>query len=155
MALLEAKASPDPSTQNGAVLLSHDLNSFVRSRNEFPFGVSYHPERWERPAKYSYVEHAERNAYYKAAYQGMKTLGSTLVCPWASCHDCARAVIQSGTMRLVRLQISDSCSTSMNARWQESMSHADTMMVEAGVEIIELDLHFGVALRRDGEMVEF
>lgn len=152
MALLTAKASPDPATQNGAVLLVTD-GEFVRSSNEFPFGVSYLAERWERPTKYSYVEHAERNTYYKAASLGLRTQGSTLVCPWAACHDCARAIIQSGSIRLVRLQLSESCTT--NVRWQESMYHADTMMIEAGIEIVELDLRFSITLRRDGEMVEF
>ena len=100
-----ALRSPDPSTQNAAVIMqSNDcIIPATLSVNKFPRGVLYEPERWERPIKYSYIEHAERNAIYAAARLGIPTAEKTLVCPWAACADCARAIIQSGISRLITL----------------------------------------------------
>src|SRR4051812_44655189 len=61
--------STDPSTQNGAVLV-HNMGKgrervvVANGANHFPAGVKESPERWERPAKYAWVEHAERNAIF-------------------------------------------------------------------------------------------
>ena len=35
-------------------------------------------DRWERPEKYSWVEHAERNAIYAAAREGVRLAGATM-----------------------------------------------------------------------------
>ena len=53
-------------------------------------------ERWERPAKYQYVEHAERNAIYNAARVGTPTLGCSAFVSLAPCVGCARALVQAG-----------------------------------------------------------
>lgn len=122
--------------------------------NEFPSGVSYTPERWERPLKYSFIEHAERNVIFEAARKGYRTQGATLLSPWAACADCARAIIQAGIVQLVRFD-----NHGPNERWDESIAIGDTMMREAGVEIVELKKPapgtFGITLRRNGALLEF
>jgi len=59
--------------------------------------------RWDRPAKYQYVEHAERQAIYNAAFLGVSLRGATAYLSWEPrvCVSCARAVIQSGVAELV------------------------------------------------------
>jgi dCMP deaminase len=52
--------------------------------------------RWERPAKYQWVEHAERNAIYNAARMGIPLKGCTAYITLAPCADCTRALIQAG-----------------------------------------------------------
>jgi dCMP deaminase len=47
------------------------------------------------------MEHAERDAIYKAAFVGMQTEGATLYVPWFACADCARAIIAAGITRVV------------------------------------------------------
>lgn len=145
--------SPDPSTQNGAILLDswRPLN-YTLAVNEFPRGVEYREERWERPAKYGFIEHAERNAIYAAARIGIQTDGLTLVCPWAACDDCGRAIIQAGISRLVTLRPKTS---DTNERWDSSIARAMTMLEEAGVEVLfidgPLDCH---PLLRNGELYQ-
>jgi len=133
-AITFAVNSPDASTQNAAMLTMPDGNGLPEtlSCNGFPLGIESKRERWERPVKYSYVEHAERNAIYAAAREGIKTEGLTLVAVWASCADCARAIIQSGISRLVRY------AGTAHTRWDESIAIADTMFEEAGIEVITL-----------------
>jgi len=129
-----AITSPDPSTQNSAflVLESGDAVPETLAVNEFPRGVVKSDVRWERPVKYFYVEHAERNSIYAAARHGISTQGLTMVSPWASCADCARAIIQAGIVRLVRYISVD------HLHWADSVDIADQMFDEASVEVVTL-----------------
>jgi len=133
---LLAHGSPDPSTQNGAILLGDNGSIIGRGINDFPVGVKRTSSRWERPLKYSFVEHAERNAIFNAAYHGNPTLNSTLICGWAACSDCARAIIQSGISRLVRHK---DASNQPSKVWKNSIELADAMLAEANVQIIEIE----------------
>lgn len=131
----EATLSPDPSTQNGAVIVTRPDRIMIFDHNRFPTGVSESKERWGRPLKYKYVEHAERNAIYRAVKIGAVTEDATMVSPWAACSDCARAIVQSGIKTLVRIPIRNE---GMTAHWQEDCEIGDVILEEGGVEIIEL-----------------
>lgn len=135
-----ALESPDPSTQNGAVLVDEDGTLRAVGCNEFPMGVKYTEERWVRPLKYQIIEHAERNSIYRAANNGIMTAGLTMICPWSACSDCARAIIQSGVRRLVRHQEASDRSPD---RWLEEIAVADTMLNEAGIEVISISATLG------------
>lgn len=153
-----AQESPDPSTQNGAMIWSPEGRLLACDYNRFPDGVQYLPERWERPLKYEVIEHAERNAIFWAAARGRETLYSTMVAPWASCSDCARAIIQAGVKRLVRHQEATDHANTIAAPgkdWANSISIADQMLQEAEVEIIDISWDFstsGIKIRHCGEV---
>lgn len=132
----KAKESADPSTQNAALLVNDAGNVLVMETNRFPEGVITNKERWERPLKYKFIEHAERNVCYVSAKQGIKTEGLTMVCPWAACSDCARGIIQSGIIRLVTHQQAHDRSPEF---WAKEIEIAFAMLKEAGVEIIMYD----------------
>lgn len=123
--------SDDLHTQNGALLVGKMGSVLAIEANRLPNGVLKLPERLERPEKYSWIEHAERNVIFSAASRGISTEGTTLVCPWAACAECARAMIQAGIVRLVRLYLHPSW-------WDESIALGDQMLTEAGVEIVTL-----------------
>jgi dCMP deaminase len=149
-ALEVATRSPDPSTQNGAVLWSGLV--VAADCNRFPTGVEYSDERWERPIKYKWVEHAERNAIFQAARRGVATEGITMICPCAACSDCSRAIVAAGIAKLVRLPFNNKVTGS---HWHDDCVIGDTIMREGGVEIIELDIETLEAvpmLRRDGQL---
>ena len=74
-AYIHATHSIDPSTQNGAILIHQSKGILLGDCNGLPRGVEDKPERWERPNKYCFVEHAERNVIYKAVERGMPTQG--------------------------------------------------------------------------------
>lgn len=154
-----ARGSTDPSTQNGAVIterntgnvLERDL-SLVKGANHFPFGVHESPERWERPAKYNYVEHAERNAIFNAARNGISTMGSKMYCPWFACVDCARAIIQAG----IREVVGHDCELHNDASqsWKESVAIGDKMLDESGVLRRYVKGKVGIYIRFNGNVVE-
>lgn len=142
-AYIEAVKSPDSSTQNGALLLNpyfldEGLDRALKSKdhNRFPDGVKCLDERWGRPSKYKFIEHAERNAIFKAARRGLVTADSVMVCPWAACSDCARAIIQSGVSVLVTHKQSHDKSPPF---WQEEINYAFQMFKEAGIKVEMFD----------------
>lgn len=92
-----ATRSKDPNTQIGCVVVgpAHEIRS--TGYNSFPRGIRDDvPERLERPAKYLWIEHAERNAICNAARAGTATEGCTLYVEIMPCMDCARAIVQAG-----------------------------------------------------------
>jgi dCMP deaminase len=152
LAYYGALESPDTSTQNGALLIDPWGNPMMMTLacNTFPIGVDGTlPERMERPLKYACIEHAERNSIYAAARLGICTRGMTMAAAWAACADCGRAIIQAGIARLIRHMPK---SLADNPRWMESIAQADQMMLEASIEIINIDTELGDCqqVRRDG-----
>ena len=97
-----AARSKDPNTQIGCVIVgrAHEIRS--TGYNSFPRGIRDDvPERMERPAKYLWMEHAERNAIYNAARAGTSTEGCSIYVEIMPCMDCARAIVQAGLEEVV------------------------------------------------------
>ncbi len=145
-----AKSSVDPSTQNGAILIQSDGSVRAMGCNRLPDNIASKPERWERPLKYKVVEHAERNVIYKAARYGIATDGLIMVCPWAPCTDCARAIIQSGIKKLItHKQAYDRSPDS----WRVDIDLALSMLAEASIDVLMFDGFVGVpSLRHSGQV---
>lgn len=62
------------------------------------------PDRWhKRPEKYQWVEHAERNAIYNAAREGVSLKGAKAYLNWepVPCSECTRALIQAGIVEII------------------------------------------------------
>ena len=123
--------SGDPATRVGALLLRPDGALIISACNTMPRGVQQLPTRWERPEKYRFVEHAERNAIYACARLGLKTQGSTAVLTLFCCTECARGMIQAGVERVVAPRPDLQC-----GRWGTDWLSAREILDEAGVEIL-------------------
>lgn len=129
------KKSRDPSTQNGALLAAqHGAKIFILATgvNNLPDGIEELAERKQSPEKYKWMEHAERNVIFQAAKQGIKTKGLMMVCPWAACSACARAIIQSGITLLITHKQACLC---QKPHWQEEVELGRIMLKEAGVAV--------------------
>lgn len=125
--------SKDESTQIGAVIVGNDNEILSTGYNSFPRGLDdSKPERQERPEKYFWFEHAERNAIYNAARIGVSTLGTTMYMTCGiSCADCARGIINSGISKIVLRKGKGAT----NQKWQESAERSNQMFIEAGIII--------------------
>ena len=123
--------SKDRSTKVGAVIVN-DRNKVISiGYNGFPIGFDDNiGDRHERPQKYQYTEHAERNAIYSAAGLGVSIRGCTMYLCWFPCPDCARAIIQSGISKLVYKDLDFS-----DERWGEGFKKSWEMLVECGVTL--------------------
>lgn len=102
--------------------------------NGMPRGINEKdPKRWERPIKYMYVEHAERNALFNANRRGIAIQGAIAVVTLFPCADCSRGLIQSGVQAVV------TCDPMLDDdRWDAHFEVAKCMFQEAGVELIIL-----------------
>ena len=131
--------SKDRSTQVGAVIVGIHKNILSTGFNGFPIGVREDEEwRHERPVKYQFTEHAERNAIYLAARHGTSLNGATLYLPIGGlpCTDCARACIQAGIRKIVTPTRKFD---GKGKDWEEDAKISQLMLHEAGVEIVILD----------------
>ncbi len=125
--------SKDEKTQIGVVIVGKDNEIVSTGYNSFPRGINDDlSERQERPEKYFWFEHAERNAIYNAARIGVSTMGTTMymTCD-LSCADCARAIINSGVSKVVFSRTAKQ----WPEIWQESSKRSLQMFYEAGVEV--------------------
>ena len=96
------RRSKDPNTQLGCIIVgpAHEIRS--TGYNSFPRGIRDDvPERSVRPAKYLWIEHAERNAICNAARAGTATDKCTIYVEIMPCMDCARAIVQAGIGEVV------------------------------------------------------
>jgi dCMP deaminase len=123
--------SKDRSRQVGCVIVGPGNIVRAIGFNGFPRGLNDDvDERHERPAKYSWTEHAERNAIYTAARAGISVAGCRMYLPWFPCVDCARAIVQSGIVELI--------ATSPDLddpKWGGDFTLSIAMLKEAGVDV--------------------
>lgn len=149
-----ASKSKDRSTKIGSVIVGPDneirstgFNGFCRGIDDK--AIKEHEQHWkgranfvnrpdpkvearyERPAKYVWTEHAERNAIYNAARCGIQLKGCRIYVPGLPCADCARGIIQSGIVEVITR---DSDDQGFMQRWTESNLISLEMFEEAGVD---------------------
>jgi dCMP deaminase len=135
--------SKDPSTKVGALFMYPEtLQILTMGYNGMPRGVDETiRERWERPLKYKLTEHAERNAIYNAAQNGVSLRDSICVTSLFPCADCARAIIQSGCKMVISLDLKHSGSLERIARWKPEWDISMMMLNESGVKLMFLQKH--------------
>jgi len=144
LALCAAKGreSPDPRTKVGCVLVGPEECFLCEACNTYPNGVVEGiQERTEAPLKYVWIEHAERNAIYMAARDGVSIKGSKMIVELTPCVECARAIIQAGVVQVV-IDYDRSAEYSSD-RYSDEHSIALAMLAEAGVVVRFVSLKLG------------
>jgi dCMP deaminase len=126
-----ASWSEDNKKQVGSVL-TRDNRVISLGYNGLPTGVETKPERFEKDIKLNYFEHAERNCIFTAAKMGHSTMNCTLYSTFFPCPDCARAIIQSGIVHLITMEMDPQSS------WFNKMKISEEMLQEAGIKITYL-----------------
>jgi dCMP deaminase len=133
VSLLAAERSKDPSTQVGACIVSDDNRILSTGYNGFPKGCSDDEFPWNRDeklgeTKYNFVVHAELNAILNAG--GKSLVGSRIFVSLFPCHECAKAIIQSGVKEVVYL------SDKYNGTFSDNASKR--MLKAAGVKLTKM-----------------
>lgn len=129
--------SKDENTQIGAVIVGKDKEIVSTGYNSFPRGIRDDiKERQERPEKYFWFEHAERNAIYNAARIGVSTKGTTMYLSCGvPCADCARGIINAGIVRI----FCEKQDVTKGIKWADSAERSWEMFDEAGVKVCFYD----------------
>lgn len=133
VALLAAQRSKDPSTQVGACIVDETNRILSTGYNGFPKGCSDDEFPWNRNAdegetKYPFVVHAELNAILNN--RGKSLADSKIYVALFPCHECAKAIIQSGITEVIYL----------SDKYKDTVSDANSrrMLETAGVKLTKL-----------------
>lgn len=137
VALLSGKRSKDPNTQVGACIVNEEKKIVGVGYNGLPIGCSDDEYSWEREGefletKYPFVCHAELNAILNST-KSLKNC--TIYVALFPCHECSKAIIQSGIRELVYL--------SDKYDGTESNIASKKMLTSAGVKFRQLKSKIG------------
>ncbi len=121
-----AKWSSSRGDKVGAILITPKV--YFIDRCEFPEGVSRLDNRYVKPDRFIWTDHAERRVIYSAARYGIATKGATIYTTWFPCSECAKAISQAGINNLVAIE-----PDWKNKRW--NFLEAKQILTESKVEI--------------------
>lgn len=120
--------SEDKNKKVGSVIV-RDNRVLSIGYNGLPTGVKLTLERQEKPEKYHWFEHAERNSIYTAARLGHSLEGSKIYITHLPCTDCARAIVQSGINEVISIEPNPESS------WYNTILKSIQMLKEVGIII--------------------
>lgn len=150
-----ARKSKDPKTKIGAVLVKTGKSPHapLEGFNGICVGVKDLQERLERPEKYHWMEHAERNVMYMAAKFGISTYDGTLYTQGLPCTDCMRAIINCGLTEVVLHKQWEDISRKIidTSYWRNNYFRSSIMAEESGIAIRFVDCVLGKIGYLDGK----
>lgn len=125
--------SKDKNFKVGALIVGEDNAILSSGYNSFPRGINDRVDnRQIKPEKYYWIEHAERNAIFNAAKNGIKLDGAKIFLTSSyPCADCARAIINCGIKTIYCYRSSGP----YNEHWNKHYEVSKVMLEEAGVTI--------------------
>ena len=133
MVYLIAMKSKDKNTHIGAVIIGPHKEVRSIGYNGLPRNVDDdQPERQERPEKYYWFEHAERNAIYNATLMGVSLRDCIIYTNGIPCSDCARGIIQSGIKKVI---VDKDWNDNNSDKWIEHTKRSLLMFRETNVKI--------------------
>jgi dCMP deaminase len=152
-AYLVASMSKDNSTKIGAIIV-RGRQVISQGFNGIPMGVDdrgiERSERHERPQKYLWYEHGERNAVFCCARHGISSEGATMYTQGIPCADCARAIIQAGIAEVV-VHAPWEATMAFGIQWAESQHVSRTMFREAKVQTRYLEAKLDIETMISGK----
>ncbi len=122
--------SHDNSTHVGAKIVGCRPLDLVAA-NVFSSRSQNIPENLIRERKYPRIVHAERAVIYLAAKKGISLYGATMICPWATCPECAQAIVASG---IIAVYAHKDALDKTPERWRESLEIGMEVLRDGGVE---------------------
>ena len=135
-----AETSDDPNTQVGCLFINNSNEIIAKGANTLVAGCTNTKERTTRPAKYSWLEHAERNAI-NAPIQG--SAADIIKIAMINIHDeMKKRNLQSKML----LQVHDELVFDLFIPEQDEMIKLVTDKMENAIEFaVPLKVEFGIA----------
>lgn len=134
--------SKDPNTKVGALIVSDIGEPVSWGYNGIPMNVNDDPSRFERPIKYHFMAHAERNAMDLASRSFFDNC--VLFCTHSPCSGCTTSIVNRRMHTVACLSSSGFLHGEFISRHENSLAchHASLeMMTECGILYLEFDEH--------------
>ena len=133
--------SKDENTQIGAVIVGKDKEIVSTGYNSFPRGLQDNIRvAQERPEKYFWFEHAERNAIYNFARIGVSTKGCTM---YLSVEYLVQIVLEELLMLVLDEYFVNEELLLKGPHWEENYERSWSMLEEAGINVQFYDDEYG------------
>jgi dCMP deaminase len=88
-----AEKSPDPTRKVAALIVKND-EIISTGFNDWADIKDKNPKYLEKPHKYFYLEHAERNAIFSAIINNIDVKDSIMYINWWPCSECVKVMIK-------------------------------------------------------------
>ena len=143
IALLSAQRSKDPNTQVGACIVDSNKKIVGVGYNGFPIGCDDDLLPWEKEGdfletKYPYVCHAELNAILNS---NKNLTNCKIYVGLFPCHECAKAIIQSGIKEVIYLSDKyNGTPSNLASKKMLEMSKIKTRKIDINIKTIEINL---------------
>jgi len=137
--------SDDPDTRVGAIFINKDLQILSIGCNHSPYSMKLNAtsdsnkNKFVRPVKYDWIEHAERNAIYNALNNGVSLQGSICITTLVPCKECTKAIISSGISKVYTFK-----PNSLNSRWMDDFNKVSKLLFDKAnipYEFIDITSH--------------
>lgn len=133
MVYLVASKSKDERAHVGAVIVGPNKEVRSTGYNGFVRGLKDDvKKRQQKPEKFFWFEHAERNAIYNATLMGVSLKECVMYTNMVPCMDCARGIIQSGIKEVI---VDDKWGKDNSKKWGEQAKRSLEMFKEVGVKV--------------------
>ena len=124
--------SKDPSKKVCALFIAPESHQILSAGyNGLPRKIKETEERWDKPKKYNYIVHAEKNGIYNACRNGVSLKDSICIVTFFPCSECARALIQVGVKTII-----SSYPDIDHVKYGESFKYSVEMFSEVGIHLI-------------------
>ncbi len=143
--------SISPRTQVGAVIVVPGTGVIMKSWNRIPDRLIN--SGYPKTEDFSCGEHAERSVIFRLLENGVPVRGTTMYTTWASCADCARAIIHFGIERVVTLR---RVVEATPERWRIPILQGLEMMHDCGIRVVGWSGNLGAdtRIRFDSRLLE-
>lgn len=141
MVYLVASKSKDETTHIGAVIVGVDNEVISTGYNGFVRGVNdYDEKKNQRPEKYFWIEHAEKNAIFNTVRRGSSSLkGCKIYTNAIPCMGCAKAIVQSGICEVI---VDKNWLGKKDDWWSEDVERSLELFKESKVKLRYFDEKF-------------
>lgn len=144
LAYAEALNSPDPSTQNGAVISDIYAHVYGAAHNQIIYGCD---SMLHTKDKNDYMLHAERNVLRASS------VGRILTAVWATCTNCAKEIVQARISTVITHYATYKATPE---RWSSEVHRGHSVLHTAGVQVHLYDGPINVnPIRFNGEEQDF
>lgn len=128
-----SEGSKDKRTHIFAIVIGPDNEVRTTGYNSFPRRLNDDlPGRQEKPEKFYWFEHAERNAMDNATLTGTSLKGCRMYTNGIPCTNCARGIIQSGILEVI---VDEEWNKTNSGQDLEEAKRTIQMFRETGVKI--------------------